>query len=266
MKDVKDMFRNFTTQVNDKLDTVINDIAELKSDLEITKKTVSDLQSSQTYTSDRLLDVEEKSLPQLRKYIDKKITELDEKITLSEIHDRKPNLLIYGIPPKANENIYETVNDILCHFLTISKEEAKHIPLVNAHRLPPANRDDSSSERQPPAVIIRFARMIDRDRLLNAYEHRPRQQSQGQSQRQQPVPPGSSGPSAPTAFSRVTIRTDLPPKMKRERGRLASIAYSIRKNNNLSTRIRIAGTHVLLQTRKIVRNGGTPERWTNWTE
>ena len=99
MKDVKDMFRNFTTQVNDKLDTVINDIAELKTDLEITKKTVSDLQSSQTNTSDRLLDVEEKSLPQLRKYIDKKITELDEKITLSEIHDRKPNLLIYGIPP-----------------------------------------------------------------------------------------------------------------------------------------------------------------------
>ena len=79
MKDVKDMFRNFTTQVNDKLDTVINDIAELKSDLEITKKTVSDLQSSQTYTSDRLLDVEEKSLPQLRKYIDKKITELDKR-------------------------------------------------------------------------------------------------------------------------------------------------------------------------------------------
>ena len=218
------MHVNNNNNNNNNNNKVINDIAELKSDLEMTKKTVSELQSSQTNTSDRLLDVEEKSLPQLRKYIDKKITELDEKITLSEIHDRKSNLLIYGIPPKANENIYETVHDMFGHFLTISMEEAKHIPLVNAHRLPPANRDDSSSERQPaqpPAVIIRFARMIDRDRLLNAYEHRPRQQSQ--SQRQQRAPAGSSGPSAPTAFSpfsRVTIRTDLPPKMKRERGRL----------------------------------------------
>ena len=203
-------------------------------------------------------------MPELRKLIDTKIAELDVKLTLSEIHDRKQNLLVYGIPPKPNENVYETVYDICCNFMNIPRKDAMLIPMVNAHRLPTAQQSNSGSERQPPAIIIRFACMVDRDRLLYAYEHQPRK---SQSQSQQPVPPGSGAPAAPTStFSRVTIRTDLPPKMKRERGRLAAIAYNIRKNNHLSTRIKISGAQVLLQTRKIARNGQTPERWSNWSE
>ena len=68
MSDIKEMFRNFTSQVNTKLDSVINEIAELKTDLEKTKTTVSDMEVSLTNNSDRLLTVEQKSLPDLRKY------------------------------------------------------------------------------------------------------------------------------------------------------------------------------------------------------
>lgn len=48
----------------------------------------------------------------------------------------------------------------------------------------------------------------------------------------------------PTAFARVTVRTDVPPKMKCDRGRLTSIAFNIRKNNNLAISIRIFGSKV----------------------
>ena len=126
MKDVKEMFRNFTTQVNAKLDSVVSQLTDLKidlestkTDLESTKKTVSDMQDSLTDNSTRLLAFENKSMPELRKLIDTKIAELDVKLTLSEIHDRKQNLLVYGIPPKPNENVYETVYDICCNFMNI---------------------------------------------------------------------------------------------------------------------------------------------------
>ena len=261
MSDIKEMFRNFTSQVNTKLDSVINEIAELKTDLEKTKTTVSDMEVSLTNNSDRLLTVEQKSLPDLRKYIDEKIVELDDKLLLSEIHERKQNLLVYGLPSKPNENVYDTAYDVFSHFLNIPKKDAMlNIPLVNAHRLPPAQHEGSSGmERQPPAVIIRFARIVDRDRILYAFEHQPRQREQTKS-------PCSSTAAAPSSLSRVTIRTDLPPTMKRERGRLSSIAYNLRKNNGLSTRIKVIRTRVQLQTRKMVRNGGTPERWSNWSE
>ena len=277
MHEMKGMFRNFTTQVNTKLDSVISEISVIKSDLESTKKTVTDLEIGITHTSDRLDTVENNTLPQLRKYVEDKLVELDEKLTLSEIHDRKQNLLVYGVPPKPNENIYETIQEIFCAYLNIPKKDAMMIPIANAHRLPPANRDTSGSGRQPPAIIVRFARMSDRDRLLHAFEHRP-----NPTRHQQMTPPGTETPlgssspssdspagaySVPTAFARVTIRTDLPPKMKRERGRLASIAFNIRKNNNLATRIRISGTKVFLQTRKPIKlNGGMPDQWKNWKE
>ena len=116
MKELKVMFRDFTSQVNDKLDTVVNEIASLKSDLKATKKVVSDLEIGLTDTSDRVTSIEKDSLPQLRDYIESKVSELNEKIILSEIHDRKPNLLVYGVPTKEKENVYETVSDICGNF------------------------------------------------------------------------------------------------------------------------------------------------------
>ena len=229
-----------------------------------TKKTVSDLETGLTYTSDKVSSIEKEDLPQLRSLIDKKIEELEEKVTLSEIHDRKQNLLIYGVRQRnEKEDIYEVAQDVFVHFMGISREEAARIPLTNAHRLrPPTTRGAAGARPQPPIIIIRFVRMIDRDRLLYGFERRPRQPSTHPSTSAQPhIPPPESSP-----FSKVTIRTDLPPKMKRERGRLASVAYTLRKKDHLATRIKILGSKIILQTRKITRNGAAPENWSAWSE
>ena len=84
--------------------------------------------------------------------------------------------------------------------------------------------------------------MSDRYRLLYASGYRPRQLQQPE----QPAQPGDDTSTAPIAFIRVFIRTDSPLVLKRERGRMAGVAYNIRKNNGLSTRNKIVGTSVIL--------------------
>ncbi|XP_072171894.1 uncharacterized protein [Diadema setosum] len=85
--------------------------------------------------------------------------------------------------------------------------DAIGIPLVAAHRLQQPKHTFAGNipdlERQPPAIIVRFARMIDWDRLLNAYERRPRQP------RQQPTPPGTVPVPAPSAYPHVAAELGL---------------------------------------------------------
>lgn len=254
--------RTSLSQLNGKLDKVITEITALKHDMAETKRTVSDLEESLNFTSEKVVFMEKEALPKMRSGLDQRINELEEKIILNEIHDRKMNLLVYGLPEKSSENVYMIIRDVFAHFMNISHDDAERIPLVNAHRLPGPNREhDPTGPRpqgpgQPPAIIIKFGRMIDRERLLHGFERRPRQGQQG----------GDPSGGEPSPFGRVTIRTDLPQKMKKERGRLASIAYKIRKRDGLATRIKIVGTKVLLQTRKSTRSGSTPGKWANWSE
>ena len=63
---MKSMFLDFSTQVNIKLDSVVNDIAMLKTELASTKKTVSELETGLTDTSDRLTAVENVAIPQMQ--------------------------------------------------------------------------------------------------------------------------------------------------------------------------------------------------------
>ena len=136
--------------------------------------------------------------------------------------------------------------------LKVSRDEAAGIQLVNAHRLPTSRNNGTPrhSNQQAP-IIVRFSKMSDRDRLLQSFE-RPRQAREA----------GDDEPPTP----RIAIRTDLPPSMKRERGRLAAAAYTIRKTQHLATSIRVIGTKVVLLTRKRAANGEAPAKWEEWNE
>ena len=46
---------------------------------------------------------------------------------------------------------------------------------------------------------------------------------------------------------KLRVLDDLPPVMKQERGRLASIVYQLRKEHKLKTKIVVRKTKVLLQ-------------------
>ena len=86
--------------------------------------------------------------------------EIEEKLIQMEIHQRKQNLLVYGVPDKQKEDITSTTREILSHFLQVTPEEAGKIPLVNAHRLPTAQRGKQPTgqpKNEPcPIIIILF--------------------------------------------------------------------------------------------------------------
>ena len=259
MAKLKESFDSSTEKLNTKLDLVLGELSSFKHDLSELKTTVRDIEVSVADTSARIATVETAKLPVLDKKIEEVKNDLHEKLLQYEIHDRKLNLLLYGAPQANKENINDVCFGAFSSILHITKEEAaRSIPLVNAHRLPRRNPAGASGPRRnskeesPDPIIMRFGRMQDRDGILRASQ-RPRT-----TERDSTSDGNDSQP-------RLTIRTDLPPGMKRERGRLASVAYHLRKERHLATRIIVNGTKVILQTRTPSATG-PPSPWTAWTE
>ena len=70
--EMKRMFGELASQVNNKLDRVVNDISAIKHNLEVTKRTVSGIEASLTTTSDQLISIKKEDLPRLRAQLEKK--------------------------------------------------------------------------------------------------------------------------------------------------------------------------------------------------
>ena len=130
------------------------------------KKKVDELQTSVDYTSKRVDNVENVELPGIRENIDQVKVDLEDKLIRYEIY----------------ENVYETVHGVVSDLLQVTPEQvAKTIPLVNAHRIPRKKYIESQRDRDdtsPDPIIVRFVRMIDRDRVLRAFERPPSQPNQ----------------------------------------------------------------------------------------
>ena len=228
--------RKMSAELNRKLDHVIVDLDAVTNDIAAMKTKMQTLENSVEDTSARIATVETKSIPNIESRLNELKSYFDDKLMYQELHQRKQNLLLYGIPSQTNENVQQVTAKALAQILETPIEEAVKIPVVNSHRLPTKKPfvGASNAPAPPDPIIVRFARMTDRDRVLRAFEQ-PRQ------------PRSASGNFA--AGERITVRTDLPPQMKRERGRLATIAFNLRKTKHLKTKIAIHGTKVILLTK-----------------
>lgn len=148
-----------------------------------------------------------------------KINDLDKKLLQLEKHDRKHNLIFHGIDEEKNEKIYDKMRNYFVQSLHLDAEKARHIYFSNGHRLPV----DAKFTGQKP-VIMRFTNYEDRELVLaQAFN---------------------------LAGSGISILTDLPVVMQKERQRLAKVDYSIRQNEKLKTRIRDKGLDMVLEVRK----------------
>ena len=83
----------------------------------------------------------------------------------------------------------------------------------------PQQASGHASTVAPPAIIVAFVYQSDRDLVLNSFGH-----LQG---------------------TRIAIRTDLPMKLKKKEGFLASMTYKRRKEKHLKTRMRVLDADVL---------------------
>ena len=117
-----------------------------------------------------------------------------------EKHDRKYNLLVYGIREEIDENIFDKMRSLFITDLEISANRVNDMYFAHGHRLP------SKKKGVPRSIIIRFTSYGDRELVLaNAYK---------------------------LGGTRRRIISDLPRKMKKTRGLLATEAYKIKKMKN----------------------------------
>lgn len=218
-------FREMETKFSDFFDNFREELLALKTDMGESKEKLTSLSSkvleienSLEFQSKEQKDHEKKQdekLDKVEKDLDKKIKDLDAKLMLLEKHDRKYNLLFYGIKEDHNENIYEKVRELFLTDLEMEEEKVQSMYFAHAHRLP------SNSREGPRPLIVRFTSFEERESVL---AHAPK-----------------------LAGTRRRIVSDLPVPMKKERARLAKQAYDIRKKEGLQTRIKDKGLEVYLE-------------------
>lgn len=236
----KNVSTNVSTTVNAKIDELESKFSvmfsEYKTDLQALRvevnvakdglKDVSDrvtaLEQSMDFSNGQQKEDDEKqtrNLNKLKAEIDTKMQELNDKLLLMEKHERKYNLLFYGFAEeKRGENVFNKMRKVFVDDLKLDSQRVDSMYFAHAHRLP-AEREDG-----PRPLIMRFAAFEDKELVLsNAHK---------------------------LAGSKRRILHDLPVVMKKERGRLAKEAYTIRHEEALQTRIKDRGLEVYLEVRK----------------
>lgn len=220
LKKLDDKFTGIFNELREDINAVKTDMEEVKADVQNMKSQVEDIEQSLEYQAGRADDIEkeqEEKLARMNSEFDDKLESLNKKLMMLEKHDRKYNLIFHGITEEQGEKLYNKMRGFFLHSLKIEEERVKKIHFSNGHRLP-------SDHDGPRPVIMRFVSYEDRELVLSKAFN--------------------------LAKTGMRILTDLPVPMKKERQRLAKIAYGIRQKENLKTRIRDTGLDMILEVRK----------------
>lgn len=226
-----------TNTIVSRFDGLAANVATIKKDITELRNGLEDLKATTIDSSARINDLEQ-SIPALKNERLKAEKELREAILAMDIHNRKQNLLIYGIAKEAGENVQRKVRDVIGN-LGLSGEVVTNMSLINAHRLPRRYPGPPGEERGPDPLIVRFGTMFDRDLVLRQYQQKQRDLMVAARENRD-------------AQNRLPFRLliDLPPLLKRRRFELEKCAYRLRKEGNQSTRIRVVGIEVVLEKRE----------------
>ncbi|CAC5398092.1 unnamed protein product [Mytilus coruscus] len=247
MEDLKTLILAVDSKVNkfyEKLDTIENKFSDLVQEV---KQDVTQVKLAVSKTGQELKELrqdhdelhrgveamelnvqslEVEKLESMRQTFETNMKNLQEKQLILEKHDRKYNALVSGMPEKSEENIWKVIDDLMINYLKMQKPKVDSFPFANAHRIPA--RQNTGERKRPNPIIIRFIHYADKELFLSN---------------------GSN-----LSGKNIRIVDDLPPCMKEARNELAKIAYKIRLEENLKTRIRHLGVTVILETRTSSRD------------
>ncbi len=224
------MERSLTTR----LDRMETELKSMKSDQRQMEDEIKGLEHDVLNTASKVDDIEKVKLPSMENKMESKLQHLQDKVTKMEIHDRRMNLLFYGVEEKPNENLTEVIHDFFLSDFGMSQEIYDDLVIVNAHRLP-----RKTPRPGPNPIIIRFGYMSEVQYFLNFVKRRPYNKDK----------------------KPIMVYTDLPPELKIMRGKAAAKAKVLRDSGK-QTRIRVVGTKVVLELRNRPRRGAPPGIWT----
>ena len=227
------MFNTFKEEMREDMTQVRREIEESNIKVAALTDKVTDLEKSVDFHSNQVTKNEEKCQKRhtdIQSDLDNKITgiekKLENKLKLLEKHDRKYNLLFYGFTEDSNENVYTTMRDSFIKELNIEEERVQNMYFANGHRMPSKNPG-------PKPIILRFTSFEDRELVLSkSYQY---------------------------GGMRKRVLVDLPEDMKKERNRLAKIAFQIRQSEEKKTRIRDKGLDMILEMKP--KNSKPSDKW-----
>ena len=118
-------------KINEKLDTILQDVNTLKVGVEENKSEIGQLKAS-VQTAHSLVDGLQKDVTTLRKdkstsdqfvmkekVFQEQIKSLEQKIVDMETYSRRENLIFYGVPEDKGEDLQKKVMDVIVHRLNI---------------------------------------------------------------------------------------------------------------------------------------------------
>lgn len=229
-RSIDDKFTKIFESLKTEVDQLKAEMTETKITMENIDKKVEDIEESLVFQTGEINDHQKNLTEKVNKAENellKKIAELDDKLMLLEKHDRKYNLLFYGIQEDLQSDqpkeIIERMKRLFVEDLKIDRDTVERMKFAHGHRIP-------SRGNGPRPIIMRFASYQDRELVLRNAKM--------------------------LAGTQRRIVVDLPEPMKRERNKLAKVAYEIRKSEKLQTRIKDKGLKVELEVRK-----GPTDRW-----
>ena len=230
VKEFRDQFDNFSSKVFEKLDNVTVTLLSVRDEMKNIQSSLHEVEVLSADSAMRIDTLERETLPAISKMQKECDQSMRDSLMAMEIHDRKQNLLFYGVPQSPRENIMEILRKGIVE-LGLPEDQVRKIQFVNAHRLP-RKSTSSSSAHTPPSnpdpIIARFLTIFDRDAVLSAFHESLKR---------------------PRPKSAITVRIDLPQKLKQVRYELEKAAYDLRKTKDMSTRIRLIGTKLVLEYR-----------------
>ena len=197
------------------------EVTESKEETAGISAKVSEIERSLEFQAEELRCIkvsQTEGIEKAKSDLNQKISELNSKLLLLEKHDRKYNLLFYGIQEEPGEDVIEKLKTMFINDLEIDEDKVESMYFAHGHRLP-------SRGQGPKPIILRFISYEDRELVLSNARK--------------------------LVGSRRRILVDLPEPMKIERNRLAKRAYDFRKKDQLQTRIRDKGLEVYIETRKL---------------
>ena len=232
--ELKELILRLENKVTTRLDRMENELLEMKGNQKNNEEKLEGLEHDLKNTKDRMRLIDNDIIPDIKGEMDHELDRLRHKLKLMEIHDRRMNLLFYGVEEKPNENVYEQLRKCWQTDFGLSEEDANAFQMVNAHRLPRKGLGSG-----PDPIIARFVYFEEREWFLTAAKKRPFNKEN----------------------KPVMVYTDLPQDMKKARGTAAREAKQMRSEGK-QARIRVIGTRVILDNRDNPKTGETPGGWT----
>lgn len=232
VKTLRDELATLKQELSEKVEENRVRVETVYEEMVQVKKIVADVEKSVESTTDRMDDMEQQRVPDLENKLEKELDELREKLLLTEIRERKMNLVFYNVPtsgnlPEDREDCYETLREMLEKDYELPPGDTRDVGFVNCHRIPVRNRKTIRGVLVPLPLIVKFVCAADRDFFS---DHRRIRKD-----------------------SNTKVVQDLPKQMSQERGRLNEVAYNLRNQDPSRrhfTRIKVKGTKVWLEFKR----------------